>query len=81
MIETYEEYIERLRKNEKLSKEVKELAVKRLTIMRNRAKDDHNNKKISFVKIKKNPNLYSMFEWSKTKEGAEFWKEIADQGF
>ena len=81
MPETFGEYLKRLAACKKIDRNKRIDIIKQLRGFRKHGKSDTTNKRISFVNMKLNPHLYGMFEWSKTKEGTEFWKEVADEGF
>lgn len=80
-LETFDEYIQRLLSCKNLRKDLREDAAKKLIKMYERRKDNPINQRIKFIKITRNPHLYEMFIWEKTKEGIEYWQEIADAGF
>lgn len=77
-------YIKRIRQCTSLPMALRYEATKRLIEMkRNDTAGDYDyiNDICFILEPDEEPRLYEMFDWSKTVEGYDYWKRIADEGF
>lgn len=83
--ERFKSYVGKIKRCSHLPEKLRFKAAKRLVEMK-RDEESANHEyinAISFVLDITDPEikLYGMFDWRKTKEGYDFWKQVADAGF